>query len=281
MSALPIGILGLVVTTYARLSTIILAKLGGEVSVAYWTSAHRIAEAVLLATGAFATSMLPVFSRSVYEKASLDSAHKLFFPYLRKMIVLVTGAAIVLALFAEQIISLLFTPAYAEAAPALAVLGYWIISASANMFLTNMLYAAERQRVVLSISSFCLFLNVVLCFFLIPKWGFLGAAVAAAATEFVNTGLQATAVIRSRRFIRCGREFWMLAGRLGIWVIGLGVAIVLLRQGVHPGLSVAITIAYALHLFVFQDFMLKDLSAIVQPILGRGRFEGKRKDEYD
>jgi len=268
-SALPIGILGIVVTAYARLSTIILAKLGGEVAVAYWTSAHRIAEAALLATGAFATSMLPVFSRYVYEMASLQDSHKMFFPYLRKMVLLVTGCALVLALFSEQIISILFTPAYRDASPALAVLGAWTIFASANMFLTNMLYAEDRQKTVLSISFFNLVLNILLNLYLIPILGFLGAAVAAVVTESVNTLLQSLAVLRGRRFLVWNRALWRFSVRVLLWIGAGALVLRVYSDGVPAIVGVVIASVYMFHLFVFRDLSPREILAAARSVLAR------------
>jgi PST family polysaccharide transporter len=268
-SAIPIGVLGLVVTAYARLSTIILAKLGGEVAVAYWTSAHRIAEVVLLATGAFATSMLPVFSRYIYEKTSLRESHKMFFPYFRKLVLLVMGGALVLALFSEQIISIIFTPAYSDASTALAVLSGWTIFASANMFLTNMLYAAERQRTVLSIAVFNLVLNVFLNLQLIPMLGFLGAAVAAVVTESVNTVLQTGAVLRGRRFLVWGREFVWFGVRVLLWMGAAMVILLAYTGGVPVVVAVVIASVYMFHLFVFKDLLPREILMAARSVLAR------------
>ncbi len=269
-SSLPLGILGIIVVGYARISSLIVAQLGGEVALAHYTSASRITEALLIATSAFAASMLPVLAAAINPMGDKKAAQPLFVAYLTKMGFITTFLSLILSLFSKQIISLTFTDAYLDAAPSLAVLGCSVLFASYNMFLSNALYASDKQSVVLFICVGNLLVNLILSFSLIPQWGFLGAAAATTVTEFWNTIVQLFVLTKISGMFQFDNRIGMTVLRFFSWTVaGFGLSIVV-EDSIPILLGLFVMTVYLSQLFFFKDFVVGDIAKLLKPQVSEG-----------
>ena len=270
ISSAPIGLLGVFVVAYARISTIILSELLGDVSVAQYSSALRLTEGVLVATGAFAASMLPILAERFHHEEGRQALEELISRYLRKFVAIALCVAIVLNLFSQEILGILFTGSYVVAHQALAVLSWSIVFASINMFFTNVLFAREEQKFVLWISAVNCCINIALSFYLIPRYGIVGAALGTALTELINMVLQGAAILHISH-IRFGQAFPpMVFGRMALWAFALLCANFVLPQGTPTVAAIAFLSAYVTHLLLFGDFSLKEIRQVALSIVSLG-----------
>jgi O-antigen/teichoic acid export membrane protein len=259
VSSLPIGLLGMFVVAYARVSTIILAGFLGDAVVGQYSAALRLAEGVLITGSAFASSMLTVFTENFHRDNGKEMLGPLISNSVRKLAAAIIGVALILNLFSRQILGLLFTRDYEVAHQALAALSWSVVFASINMLLTNILFAYERQKIVLWVSALNCVLNVALNLILIPRFGILGAALATVLTELVNTIEQSSAVVYVS-----GIRLWQITspsttGRLGLWLLALLCLNVLLPQGVPFAIAGVFVLGYVAHTLLCRDFSLREV----------------------
>ncbi len=264
-SSVPLGFLGIVVVGYARISSLIVAQLGGEVSLAHYTSASRITEVLLLGAGSFAASMLPVLSATMVPFGDKKTVPPSVFSYLRKMGFAMTFVSLILGLFSRQVIGFVFTDVYLDAAPSLAILGCSLVFASYNMLLTNMLFADEKQSFVFVISLVNLAISLFLSIILIPQWGFFGAAVATTTTEMINTTLQLIAVTRVCGLVLLDRRIAFPLLRFTGWTIVVLSISVVFENGLSASASGVLVGLYIFQLYFLKDFVVDDFVKLLKP----------------
>jgi O-antigen/teichoic acid export membrane protein len=87
--------------------------------------------------------------------------------------------------FASDIISLLFAAKYKDAAPAVTILWCGMVFFSIASFNINALNSGFQQKKVAYMAIVCTVVNLVLNFILIPKFSYIGAALATAITYLI------------------------------------------------------------------------------------------------
>jgi len=161
---------------YLRIDQIMIGNMIGSEELGVYSVAVRISEAWYFIPSVISSAVFPVIV-----KTEALSEH-LFYTQMQKlynwMALLAYGVALPVAYFSEEVIHLLFSAAYMNAAPLLAILiwaGVFIsLGAARQVFIVS----KNRTRVnLVSIASGSA-LNVVLNYVLIPLHGAMGAAAA-------------------------------------------------------------------------------------------------------
>ncbi|MGH7529692.1 MAG: polysaccharide biosynthesis C-terminal domain-containing protein [Gemmatimonadales bacterium] len=191
--AWPVAGVNILATTYGRLGLAVLAFAWGSSAVAQYGVSARTVEVFLLASAAVAGSALAVSSRLSAEspegsRALLDRllAHP-------RSAALTLGVAVLVAA-AASLLPLVLGAGYAAAVPTTRVLAFALPPMFLNGLLTAHLYAEGRFHTVLRIAIVNLVLNAALVFWLVPRYGPIGAACAVTATESANTLWQGRAI---------------------------------------------------------------------------------------
>jgi O-antigen/teichoic acid export membrane protein len=161
---------------YLRIDQIMLGNMMGGKELGLYSVAVQIAEVWFFVPIALCSSVFPAIIEA--EKFS----EELFYTRLQRLYNLMAfisyAVAIPLSIFATDIIGILFSSAYAEAAP---LLGMLVWAGLFNNLLTarNLLVVAKNWTRVnmVSIAFGCL-TNIALNFLLIPRYGAMGAVVA-------------------------------------------------------------------------------------------------------
>ena len=146
-------------------------------SVGLYAAAYKLAFIPTRFSAAFHRAVYPVLSRH-----AAASDRKLFAKTSeRSMRFLMLGGvplAIGTTILAEPIMHTIFGQSYIAGAVALRMLTWAFVLEFFNPFFSLMLFAMERQRLVLVIETLGTGLNIVLNIVLIPRYGFIGAAIA-------------------------------------------------------------------------------------------------------
>jgi O-antigen/teichoic acid export membrane protein len=124
--------------------------------------------------------LFPVFTQ--LEGKSLEDGFKKVFKYSS---ILSFPFAVSLAYFSEQIIGVVYGVEYLPAALPLLILSPIIIFDSTNFF-GNLFGAKEKPQYLTAVSIISMMLNVVLNYFLILRFGMIGAAIATTISRFFN-----------------------------------------------------------------------------------------------
>lgn len=187
----PVGVIGIIGTTYARLGIWVLAILWGSAAVAQYGVSYRVVEVFLLASSAVAGSAYAVTSRVEIESGTARS-RELLNDVLRRVAapVLCIGLAVA---FGASWLPRVFGAAYQPAVPTTRVLAWALPVMFINGLLTAHLYGRGRFRAVLRIALTNLLVNATVLAIFLPHGGPPAAAFAVVCTECANTVFQSRA----------------------------------------------------------------------------------------
>lgn len=147
-----------------------------NVVAASYQAATIVTKAPLWGVLAALTVLFPLLSRA--SKTNPAEATRLLQTTLRWMLLALAPVTVMLLLFPERAISIAFPAHYASAAPTLAASALGMAALAVCLVLTRALQATGRARAPGVFLGASVALQVVLLWFLVPKWGSVGAAAA-------------------------------------------------------------------------------------------------------
>ncbi len=180
-AAWPAGVSMTMAAVYFYIDTIMLRPLVGEVGVAHYSAAYRLMAFALMVPVLFSQVIFPVFSRLWARGASVLD------PFFQRSTVVLVSLGLLFSAtvpwVAGAVMDAVYPPEYVAGARCLAILSLAIVFVFAAYPHVLALLAADRQRVMMTISIGGAVLNVVLNLTLVPAIGIEGAAWATVATE--------------------------------------------------------------------------------------------------
>lgn len=179
--SLPIGLTVVFTMFYYWNGTTFLSKLQGDAAVGNYTAAYRLATGFVFVGVAFSGAVFPVLSRLfVANLQRLSHAMELA---LRFVTLLVLPMAVMCAVLAQPITSLVYGSGYEGSAIVLRVVAWWGALACINLLLSNFFLAANRPVVVTIQAGVSLGICVLGNILLIPRLGAVGAAISIVSAE--------------------------------------------------------------------------------------------------
>jgi O-antigen/teichoic acid export membrane protein len=159
-----------------RIDQVMIKSLLGEEDVGFYAAAVRIVEIAYFVPIVLAASLFPrIVSSNQRSEASLRDSTLLFFEL---MSLLAWFAAIVLFVLHDVIVVLLFGPAFADAAPVVAVSAWASVFVFSGVAASQWAIAKNLTRQAMVRTLLGAGLNIALNLILIPRYGITGAAVA-------------------------------------------------------------------------------------------------------
>jgi len=192
--SLPVGIMVALVVLYFRLDNIFLFKLAGAAALGLYAASYRIIEPALMVPHSFSTTAYTALAAPQYQTAGLGLLTSVLWRTMWPSFAFIAAAAVGAQLGGRVFLARFF-PTYLPAYPVLMVLIYTLSVRTLNISLTAVLNSRAQYSVLTKIAVVNLLFNLGLVLVLIPRWGALGAAFAALATESLNTLLQARSLI--------------------------------------------------------------------------------------
>jgi len=179
----PLGLLGVATAIYWGVDMIMLERLAPPANVGWYAAAYRLfSVATILPSVAAGIALAPVLSR-----LSIDSRPELR-AVIEKALTFLTlagvTASLVLALFADRIIALVYPAhAYAASATALRLLAPGLLFIYVNWVLSQSLLSLHQERRLLVMAGAAAVLNPAMNLVAIPLWRENGAALTTSLTE--------------------------------------------------------------------------------------------------
>ena len=174
--AITLGLVLFLIQFYFRIDTIMLGVLASEREVGLYSVAFNLMEGTFFIPTIVMAAIFPGLSQA-----------KHFSTYFRKGLLLLTVSGIAggsaVFLLAEWIIHLLFAEEFLHSTDILQILSLAIPLVFWGYLMTQSLVALDHNRTYLGIIAGGVLINVLLNFWLIPKHGASGAAVATVITE--------------------------------------------------------------------------------------------------
>jgi O-antigen/teichoic acid export membrane protein len=195
-------------TLYGRLGIILLAVLSGEAAVGVYAAAERLVVAVGTVQVMFYMALLPVVTQ--LWKHDRERFAELTQRASRANLLVTLPVATLIALFAHDIVHLLYADGFADAVPVLVGTAWVLVVRGIAQLLTAVATAADHQRVLARSKSYGLVVLGILGLALMPRFGALGLVAAVLASEI------ATVVISYVMLRRAGIPTTTLPGGLRV-----------------------------------------------------------------
>ena len=179
--AFPFGLAIIFGSIYFYIDSVMLSKMKGPEEVAIYSVAYNLVLALLFIPAVYINAVYPVFSRYFkISKQKLIFMHKKSFKYLY-----IIGIPISFGLFllSKEIINFFYGKQYLDSIIALQIISWFVFLKFLNFLNGITLFAIDKQKKrMLSQGGTALF-NIILNLILIPRLGFIGAAISTLITE--------------------------------------------------------------------------------------------------
>jgi O-antigen/teichoic acid export membrane protein len=230
----PLGVAEVLRRLTWQVDRIVLTALSTPVAVGLFSTAYKFPEAFKPLAQNLTLPLFPSFSRlaASSEEDAVAAAHRA----LRVLYAVGVPAAVMLAVLSDRIVRLLFGQAYQEAGRALAILAPMALLLLPTALFAYLFTALGRQRWYTRCAAAALVVNLALDLLLIPRLGFVGAAVASTASE---AGLFAAFLVALRRYGGLAAGLRPLAGPLAAVVAPAAVCL-LARDAALPWVATAL-----------------------------------------
>jgi PST family polysaccharide transporter len=168
---------------FKRIDIVMLSQVGGMDSVGVYAAASKPVLMIDTMAPAFLLSVFPVMSAAYI--ASQEKFVEISTESLKLVVMVILPLVIVLFSVADKLIPFLFGPEFSSSVPVFQVLVWMLVPGLASSTLFRAVLASNNEKVSLLFGGVKAVVNISLNLFLIPRYGALGAAIAAVATQSV------------------------------------------------------------------------------------------------
>ena len=180
-SAVPIAALGILSLLHFRIDAVLLSLLKPPRDVGIYAVAFRYLEWALMLPGIFMAAMFPILTAALTrgERDPREVIDRAF----NFLLLLAVPLALVFVVFAEPLVQLVAPNGFDDSVLPLRILAGAVVFTFLNTIFSALLFALDRQAVLIWVSLAGLALNVGLNLLVIPRWSYDGAAAATVVTE--------------------------------------------------------------------------------------------------
>jgi O-antigen/teichoic acid export membrane protein len=239
-------------TIYLRIDQVMLHAMAGDFVLGHYAAAVRVSELFEALPAAFGSALFPLLCISLADAPRFRRHLNIGFRY---MVLAGAGLSVVCCLGARPIMHLYGGAKYSGSAPLLAVLIWSEIPIFFASTFCNGLLAANLQKIVLWPTIAGAALNIGLNFYLIPRWGALGASWATVIAYWFCWTLVFIPIRASREMFTIGLRLLIPITALALAITGLAFLIPA-NDWIRVGIGAA---AFALLACVFGFARKQDL----------------------
>ncbi len=185
-ASLPFGIMTLAQNLSLNFDSVILNVTRGDVETGYYGAVYGLVFSAVVISNVLNTTLYPSLTRQ-----SVNNSHLLSGIYqraLRYLMLISLPIAVGTWALADQIVPFLFKAAYLPAVPALQIIIWVVPFMFASEFLGYVVFIQGHERYAARAITLSTGFNVALNLVLIPRVGFMGAAVITVLTEIILVG---------------------------------------------------------------------------------------------
>lgn len=215
----PFAVLALLMMFYYRIDSVMLERMlpDGKEQAGIYAQGFRILDAVTMFAFLFAGLLLPMFSRMIKQKESINNLTLFSFLLL---IVPTIGISFAGYFYRIEIIDLLYHQHVQASSSILGILMFCFIGISVTYIFGTLLTANGNFRELNIIAAGGVLVNIFLNLILIPKYYALGSAVASLVTQSLTAIAQLIIVKRTFKFnINLKRILLLLFFVAGVYII--------------------------------------------------------------
>ncbi len=191
----PIGALYVTLNLYNYIDTVMISVLRSQTETGWYGASFRVYEGLRMVPEVVGIVLLPLLSRAYARRdARLTQLVSTAYRYIVLLALLVSGVGVLLS---ADVISLAFGRDYEPAALALEILVVGMPFVFIVHFLQLAFIAMDRQALLLKVALVGLVANVALNAVVIPRYGYVGAAVTTVTVEGVVSAILSFIAFRS------------------------------------------------------------------------------------
>jgi O-antigen/teichoic acid export membrane protein len=187
LAGLPFCFLGVFMSIYGSIDSVMLSFFKGNVSVGYYSAAMRLINTLSFIPTALMSAIFPVMAS--FHASSNKSLNVVISKSFKYLLVVVLPIAFATTLLSERIIGLIYPTTelnnFAPAALALKILIWFSVLNFLNLIFLNSLQSTAFEKKASMIVAVSLAINILFNLFLIPVYDFAGAALASVLSEIV------------------------------------------------------------------------------------------------
>jgi O-antigen/teichoic acid export membrane protein len=261
--ALPFAVTGIFVTIYFWLDSFLLSIMVGNDAVGIYNAAYRLIFVFLFIPTLFITALFPVMSRhfeSAKDLLKLEYEKSFKYLFIVAIFIFIYGF-----IFANEIIMLIYGQKFSQSIVALQTLIWVIPIIFLNALFANIMNAMNKQRLVTLVVGLNALFNVILVLILIPKFSYVGAAIATVLTE--GLGFVLLFYYISRYYFRVSLNHYLFKPILNGLIVAIFVYIIKTQvnwilAGIL-GLFIYIGLVYVLKIINREDIdLIKEIIPI-------------------
>jgi O-antigen/teichoic acid export membrane protein len=182
--SLPLAFSSVFLIIYFRIDVVMLSLMKGDADVGIYSSAYRITEAFIFIPSTLMVSVFPFMSK--YYSGNNNTLYHVYLKSFKVLFTIALPLALAISYFSNEIIDILYGGAVQGASITLQILIWATAVIFINFSLGQFLVSVNKQRVTTASTAICALFNIILNYFMIPLWGYNGAAISTVATEVIS-----------------------------------------------------------------------------------------------
>ena len=199
--SMPFALLVLLMMFYTRLDPVLLGsilegRLGNEQAGVY-AHGFRLLDAATMIAFLFAILLIPIFSKMLKQKESVEQMLKLSFTLIITVAVIVASVSF---FYSKEMMELLYNDDISQSVPVFQLLMMGFVAISTTYIFGTLLTANGNLKELNIIAVISLGINLAINILLIPHLMALGSAIASLTTQFFAAAAQVVLVQRIFRF---------------------------------------------------------------------------------
>ncbi|MBP8001873.1 MAG: flippase [Chloroflexi bacterium] len=179
--SLPFAIITFTIMAATDLDTVILSLNRSPEEVGWYKAAYNLTQRFLFIPMAVVTPLTPQMSR--HFGLSKERVHQTFNTVIKFMATVSMPIGVGISVLAEPITRLLYGESYLPSVPVLAILIWTIPLLSLSWICGSLTTASDKEKKAARVYFFAFLLNLSANLYVVPRYGYVGAAITTVATE--------------------------------------------------------------------------------------------------
>ncbi len=246
------GLALLIASSYDKLDVLMLSWMKGMEMVGLYSAPNKLLSFTHQIPTIFATAFFPQMARFVADRQELGRIVTTAIKYLVMLAVPMVAGIFVIS---DPLTVLVFGGSFTHSATALRIMAFASALQFINIFMAGLYGATNHQNRILQIEIVALVFKVAVNLYLIPHYGFLGAAISTVATEALVCALALGWALR--RITRLSE--WTFFGKIALSTAGMALMLRLLQGEPLVILIAAAILFYGVLLLLTRTVSLKQL----------------------
>lgn len=173
------------INIYVLLDTVMLGFLSNDVSVGLYSAASKLSRTIVQLIAAASTVFIPRLSYYIGKK-EIKKYQELLGKTVQMVLILIVPASLGLLCLSKEAIAIYSGREFVEALPAMQLFSIFLIFSALNNFLgTQILVPNGKEKMFFKATIAGALADIILNFYLIPKWDFVGATLATFISEII------------------------------------------------------------------------------------------------